>query len=244
MNDLVSPRPARLAIFSRDRHAAVRVAMPRRFPDVAGLSAIPLVVNELGEAAAYYPIAFVGAEHVQLAAIVAIAPNQNLFLEPDGTWADGVYVPALLRRRPFSIARTDKAETFAIMIDENDVTLSQEGGAALFDGDKPSALGEDFLKLTRELQPAVGVTEIFIKALQQHGLLVPRTATFTIEGRQGAVLQGMQLIDPEKLAALPEATVIEWHRNGFLAAIAYINGSQGRFQTLLHRARLRDGAGA
>jgi len=234
----------RFALFSKERHAAVRLSAPRRFPDTAGLNTIPLLVGEVSEAAAHFPIVFVGTDKIQLAAALAISSEGNLFLNPDGTWPDGVYTPALLRRRPFSIAPTDNPQRFAILLDEKDATLDGEKGAPLFDGDKTSALGEELLALTRELQPAAAATEAFIAAVQAQGLLASRTVTLTSGGRAPVVVQGVQLIDPDKLAALPESTIVEWHRNGYLAAIAYINGSQGRWQTLSRLARLRDEARA
>jgi len=238
------PSAAKVSLLTRDRHGGVRLSSPRRFPDSAELSSVPLVVAELAEAAAYFPIAFLGGDKPQLAAILTVTSNDNLFVNPEGTWLDGVYVPALLRRRPFSIAATDKPETYAVLIDETDGTLDPDKGLPLFDGDKLSAFGDELLNLTRELQPAVAITETFVAALHQQGLLTPRTVTLTTDGRSPAVLQGLQLIDSEKFLALPEATVLEWHRNGYLAAIAVINSSQGRWPALLRLSKLRAAARA
>ncbi len=235
--------PTKVALFTRDRHGGVRIAVPRRFPDSAGVGSIPLAVQEVGEAVAHFPIAFIGEEKPQLSVIVTVTNNHNLFVNPDGTWLDGAYIPALLRRRPFAIAPTDKADTFAIVVDEGDKTLDPAGGVLLFDEDKPSALCDELLKLTRELQPALVATEAFVNALNQHDLLVARTVTLAGAG-EPSVLQGLRLIDPEKLAALPEATVIEWHRNGYLGAIALINSSQGRWPALMRLAAQRAGARA
>ena len=42
-------------------------------------------------------------------------------------------------------------------------------------------------------------------------------------------------IDPEKLAALPDETVLAWHKSGWLALIHFHLASLDNFQALLNR---------
>ena len=48
-------------------------------------------------------------------------------------------------------------------------------------------------------------------------------------------LNGFLVVDVEKFVALPEATVIEWHRSGWLALIHQHLMSLGRFNDLTRR---------
>jgi len=62
-----------------------------------------------------------------------------------------------------------------------------------------------------------------------------RNATVrTPDGREFN-LNGFQVVDVEKFVALPEATVIEWHRSGWLALIHQHLMSLGRFNDLTRR---------
>ena len=65
--------------------------------------------------------------------------------------------------------------------------------------------------------------------------LIERNATVrTPDGREFN-LNGFQVVDVEKFVALPEATVIEWHRSGWLALIHQHLMSLGRFNDLTRR---------
>ena len=78
-------------------------------------------------------------------------------------------------------------------------------------------------------------TQAFSKALIDNGLLVERNATVrTPDGREFN-LNGFLVVDVEKFVALPEATVVEWHRSGWLALIHQHLMSLGRFNDLTRR---------
>lgn len=241
MSDLAgaaaSAAAPRLVPLSRERHAAWRLRMAQRFAATRALSAVPVMLTEVAEASAHYPIVFVGDPVPQLAAIVGIAAGRNLFVEADGSWAEGAYVPAAVRRRPLALARTDSASNFTVLIDEADEALSQSEGVPLFDGEQPSQPMQQLLQLARELQPAIEATVAFVKALQEADLLQARVASLSNGGGgTPALVQGLSVVVRDRLQQLPDATVLDWNRRGYLAAIYFHLASEGRWPALLRRA--------
>jgi len=78
-------------------------------------------------------------------------------------------------------------------------------------------------------------TRRFTAALIENELLIDRNIDVTLaDGRQMSV-NGFQVVDVEKFAALPDATVVAWHRSGWLALVHHHLSSLARFSALVNR---------
>src|ERR1700722_19140034 len=88
-----APRP-----LDRAKDAKMKVSRPSNFNFTAGTIAIPLLVDEFPLAAAYYPIVFADGPLPIPASVVGLKNDSNLFLDQDGRWVNGAYLPAYVRR--------------------------------------------------------------------------------------------------------------------------------------------------
>ena len=69
----------------------------------------------------------------------------------------------------------------------------------------------------------------------ENELLIDRNIDVTLaDGRQMSI-NGFQVVDVEKFAALPDATVVAWHRSGWLALVHHHLSSLARFSALVSR---------
>src|ERR1700689_2998060 len=84
-----SPRP-----LDRARDGKLRVSRPTHFRFAGGTNAIPLLVDEFPMAAAYYPIVFAAGPLPIPAAVVGLKNDSNLFIDGQGRWVPGAYLPA------------------------------------------------------------------------------------------------------------------------------------------------------
>src|SRR6202167_3688090 len=91
-----SPRP-----LDRARDGKLRVSRPTHFRFAANTNAVPLLIDEFPMAAAYYPIVFAAGNSPVPAAVVGLKNDNNLFLDREGRWLNGAYLPAYVRRYPF-----------------------------------------------------------------------------------------------------------------------------------------------
>lgn len=195
---------------------------------------VPVVVGELAAAARCYPIVFAGGDG-QLVAILGLE-QRNLFVQ-DGRWAEGAYAPAYVRRYPFGFIRTVNPDGFALAIDADSQRVVRAGGAGtpLFEGGQPSALTKQALGFCDAFQADATATRQFAEALRAEGLLIDRRADATLPDGRTMGVDGFQIVDTEKFAALPDATVLDWHRKGWLALVHFHLASLERFSVLLER---------
>mgnify|MGYP002144979420 CR=1 FL=1 len=75
----------------------------------------PLTVTEFANAALSFPIIFVGDEKTPVAAL-GLNAGENLFIDAEGAYDTGVYIPAYIRRYPFVFSRSDDGKSFTLGI--------------------------------------------------------------------------------------------------------------------------------
>lgn len=222
------PRP-----LSREAHAAWRL-----IEGDAGFAAdaafVPIVAAEFARAGQSYPVVFASPGAVPVA--VLGLEQRNLFVR-EGQWANETYVPAYVRRYPFGFVATEEPGSFILAIDAGSdrVTEDGEAGLALFEDGEPAERTRQALAFCDAYQAESEATRAFAEALKAHDLLIERRADATLPDGRTFGLQGFQIVDPAKFAALDDATVLDWHKNGWLALVHFHLASLERFQTLVAR---------
>lgn len=223
-----------------ERHAAWRLLNG----DVAFATEtafVPILAIEIAPAARDYPIVF-AADTTAPIAVLGL-DRMNLFVE-DGRWVEAAYVPAYVRRYPFAFMATRAPDGFCLAIDAASERVAREGdaGAALFEGGGPSGLTQQAMEFCTAFGRDAAATEAFSRALKAHDMLIDRRADATLPDGRKFGLQGFQIVDREKLAALDDVVVLAWHRAGYLPLIYFHLASLDRFAALLARQSARLGA--
>jgi hypothetical protein len=180
---------------------------------------IPINLVEFTQAARHYPIGFVGDAALP-AAIVGLQ-KQNLFIDDEGLWKPGVYVPAFVRRYPFIFAETNEADQFSLCIDDDPRAVSVTQGRPLFLDGKPAPLINHALDFCRSFQMAARETDAFVKAIKKSGILVERKAETRLAEGASFTLAGFKAVDPERLRKLPARTLALWNEKNWLAPIFF-----------------------
>lgn len=220
-------------LLSSREHAHWRL-LPGDAAFAAASHAVPLVLGEFAAAARCYPLVFVGEDAAPVA-VLGLEAEHNRFVVAD-RWQSGAYVPAYVRRYPFVFARTTQPDGHALAIDADAAMLRTEGdeGQPLFEADgQPSALTRQALQFCEAFTSEAAATAAFSAQLLASGVLVERQADVVrADGRTSSLL-GFRVVDPDRFAALPEATVIAWHRQGWLAPVQFHLASLARFNDLL-----------
>src|SRR5690606_24662040 len=102
--------------------------------------------------------------------------DENLFVDADGQWADGAYVPAFFRRYPFILVRPDQATDYTVCVDESYDGLSEEDGTPLFDEEgKESEHLSGAVRLLGDLMTEAERTRRFVERLTALELLMPQS---------------------------------------------------------------------
>jgi hypothetical protein len=184
----------------------------------------PLTVTEFANAALSFPIIFVGDEKTPVGAL-GLNAGENLFIDAEGGYDTGVYIPAYIRRYPFVLANDEQGQRMIVCIDRASSLLIEGGDPALFDKDgKATEYTENAIKFCDDFEMERRRTEAFVKLLSDMDLFEKKQSNFTPampDGSQGQpqLIAEFWGVSEDKLNALPADKFAEIRDNGALGQI-------------------------
>ena len=221
-----------LVPLDKERHRGLGVR--ERFAFARTLNYIYLTAAEFMLAARHYPIVFARLDTGAFVpvAVTAMAADQNLFVDDEGTWAQGVYVPAYVRRYPFFLAPGEGERPVAV-----DETALDADAPPLFDADgEPTPAWQRFEALLQDMEGARAQTERLSRTLKEAGVLEPFEAHAHPRGGTVRRLRGLFRVDERKLNALPAHVLRGMMKRGELSRVYAHLMSLDRFKELLERS--------
>lgn len=224
-----APRP-----LDRVRDVNLKLSRPTGFGFAQGTNAIPLLVDEFPAACVHYPIVFAAGPAPIPVAVVGLKNNENLFIDKKGEWLLGTYLPAYVRRYPFILMDEPQQQQFVLCIDEGSGLFDAKGEFPLFDNGEPSSFTKNALDFCSQLRTQGENTDQFVKALQEHDLLMPNDAQVDTGNGNKIQLSGFLVINTQKFDALPDSVVLDWRRRGWLGMVFAQLISSHRWQGLVN----------
>ena len=228
----------RLETLSATAHRGLKLAGQSDYRFAAAAAQVPLVAEEINEAAKHFPIVFTRAgDDIQPVALMSLSENNNVFVGSDGRW-QARYIPAWLRRYPFTFARqaddqtgasvtADSAQRLVVMIDRGAPHFSADTGQPLFvaagenDDDgvaRGPAMDQALDYLERYRRASVSVAGL-VSGLAGADVLVERSLDVFTKARHANRIGGLQIVDRERLMALSDAELGQWTRSGLLEIV-------------------------
>ncbi len=201
-------------------HAKLGLKKNFGFGFTKGVNAVPLNLIEMPQICHFYPIAFSPDNNATPVAILGLRDNENLFLKKDGSWEQGAYIPAYIRRYPFIFSELPGGDQLTLCVDVNDDTTEENTDQGFFNAEgKPSDLSNNALEFCKSYHAAAQQTLEFSKALAESGILVEREAQINVAGNRRINFSGFKIIDEQKFAALDDKTFLDWRAKGYLPFI-------------------------
>ncbi len=185
---------------------------------------VPLHVGEFGPAAVNYPIIFAGDQRAPLA-VMGVNDGDNLFINADGSFRVGAYIPSFIRRYPFVVARDDQFNRMIVCIDRKFELFTEDNpDVLLFEDGKPSAFTTRCIEFCTQFDADANVTASFIKLLTDLDLFETRQTTYAPRLTDGTAGEAMLIaeyfaVSETKLKALPTERLVELRDNGALGVI-------------------------
>lgn len=224
------------AVLSRQKHKNLRFTPQKDFSYTQKINSVPINVVEFNPASRELPIMFSkdkNDNYLPIAMLSLVNQGHHL-LNDKGGWGADIYMPAFLRRYPFilsgkgAVCVDTKAPHFA----------NKETGKPLLTetGEFTPVLKGAMTFLNRYEKQAEKTRE-YAEACKAAGLLKP--CPFKVRQGKAKILRldNLYMIDVAKLNKLPDETVLEWHKKGWLAlSYAHLN-SLASFQRLLQRQK-------
>jgi hypothetical protein len=210
---------------NKDQHAKLGLRrIDRPFAFAASSHVAPLTVAEFGLAAISYPIIFAGEKRQPLAVMGVNAAN-NIFINAEGVFEPGAYVPAYIRRYPFVLANDEARKQLVVCIDRAAPMLGELPDLAFFDAQgEPTDYTKNCIKFCNDFEGEIRRTESFVNLLGDLDLFETRAATHTPtlpDGTAGApqTVAEYFAVSETRLRSLPDARIRELLDNGALAQI-------------------------
>lgn len=182
-----------------------------------------LLGNEYMMVAKEYPIVFVKdvENKWDSVALLSLKADTNLYINEDGEWL-GSYVPAVYRRYPFILSQSAKQEDYTVCFDNHSKCFSTKKGEALFnaEGESTKTL-TNVIQFLNDFQTNLEITKKFMTKLDEMELLKNMEGTFTMKEGEKFTVNGMWVVDQEKLMNLNDKAVAELFKSGMLAWIQF-----------------------
>ena len=206
---------ASLYQFSPDRHRDVRLLPGIDITAALGLNHVKIGLNEIGTAAADYPIVFLkdaNTGQLQLAALFGLAPQTNSYVI-DGRW-QATYLPLAIVAAPFSLAGPERT----LCINELSHQVTTDTGEALFlaDGSETPALA-NIRTMLDYFDGDLAAADGFVASLLGLNLIRPILVTAQFGTGEDEFIEGLYTISPPNLRALEAAALIDLHSRDLLA---------------------------
>ena len=149
---------------------------------------------------------------------MGLTPDQNLFVDAAGKW-QASYIPAIIRRYPFTLTASNHDGKFVVCIDEGSNLVSDTDGAALFDiTGAPTQLIDNAKRYLSELHQMEQVTNQFCKFIAGHNLFTPLGLRIQ-DGGKTKEIAGCYVINEERLSKVSDELFLSMRAKQYLSAI-------------------------
>ena len=203
-----------------EKHVDIKVKQIDSFKFAKDVNMASIMVHEFSRAASIYPIVFVEDKQNDIfkpVVLFGLEEGENLFVDSDNKWKSS-YIPAIIRRYPFALAKTEEDGKFTVCIDEESEFVNKEDGQALFDGDKPAVVMERVKRYLAELQQMDLFTDEFCKFMVSKNMFTPLNMKIKVENEIKNI-SGAYIINEERLNALSDETYLELRTKKYIPVI-------------------------
>lgn len=215
-----------------ERHSDLHVSRNRNFQFAAQANAIPITCDEFSQALRFYPIVIANPAAPIPVALVGLQNGVNDHVNADGSWKEGDYIPAFLRRYPFMMLRESKEATRNILCADMSSTLltnNPDEGEALFgEGGASTDRLTTVLDFCTRYDSAAARTRMVMKEAKDLGLIQQSTVDIRRGDKKGRI-EGFSMIAEDKLRALPDDKLASLAKRGVLTIFAAHHLSMANF---------------
>ena len=211
----------RLEAIDPGKHAGLKLDRAgRNYKFAAGVSVVPLTMQEFVTAGVYYPIIFSEGPEPMPMAVLGYKPGENVFVDAEGRWAPGVYVPWYVRCYPFAILDGREPDSFFACLDAEGAGIGPLIGDPILENGEITPVISEVLRFCHGYNRAIKETRELGKLLQSSGLLTQHEATVGLGGdRKPARITGFFAVDGKKFNELSDKTFLAWRKKGLLTAV-------------------------
>ena len=232
---------AQLLPFDIAVHGTLQFAeIAPEFGFAATADIIALQVSEVAQAVRHYPIVFLpgeGAAPPSLAALVGLGDGLNRFVDSQGRWREQTYIPAYVRRYPFMPMLIAGQTDPVLAIDMTQSWIQGQAGEPFADSaGQATARLQRVMVFQQEYQRQATITQTMCAAINDAGILEPRTLTWQDPSGQTRQLDGFWCVEESKLKVISHEVLHTLHHADALGLAYAQMMSMGNLQSLIAAA--------
>ncbi|MCG5498996.1 SapC family protein [Ectothiorhodospira variabilis] len=186
------------------RHGQLRLNPEGGYAYAGQENFAPVFLQELPNLVREYFICFPNNQTDLPHVLLGFVKDKNAYVSPHGQWL-GSYVPAYLRRYPFSLARGDDqaSDTFTVALDEQADCLGGDLGEPLFtEQGAPSEALEARIQLLKGIEAQRQRTQEAVREIERQGLFKMEQLSIQRRDQPVANIGGLRMVDSDALEAL------------------------------------------
>ncbi len=196
---------------------------------------VPAIISEFPLLAVHCPILLSKDAETGVfycGAMLGFDPGENLFLGEGNRYE--AYRPLNLQRGPFYTAGSELA------VDLDSSRIDAAGAEPVFsESGEPTPYLQSIMALMRELRPGLERTKVFVESLMKLKLVVPLSINVGFDDGTKRDVTGLYTIDKDVLRGLPDATVLDLFRRGYLHLIYLLIASVNQVAVLAQKKNER-----
>lgn len=202
------------AFLNREVHKTLRFSASANYAFSSDVNSVPLTGIEFFEASRDMPVLFSQDDegHFFPLALLSLMESGHKQLQTSGSWENS-YIPAFVRRYPFAL--TDEG---TVCFDQTAENFKEEEGELLFDeqGENSETLN-NIIQFLNNYEQQYKATRSFCDACKEEELFKPFNLQILLDKDNPLRLEGLFVLDEEKLNQLSDEVVNNWFRSGWLA---------------------------
>lgn len=216
----------KLVPVNRERHLATKVMPATGFDFANNFHIASVMVHEFVRASAIYPIVFLedkDSDEFRPVVLLGLDSGENLFVDSTGKW-NASYVPAIIRRYPFALAKGTEEGQYTVCIDEESSLVSETSGEALFNEQgEATQIIENVKRYLGELQQMEAFSRQFAQFFAEHNMFTPLNMRVR-QQEQVKNITGCYVINEERINNLSNERFLELREKRYLAPMyAHLN---------------------
>ncbi|MCO6181007.1 SapC family protein [Ciceribacter sp. RN22] len=210
-----------LVALDRHRHDSTVIVPHESYGFAAETILVPVTADEAALAQADYPIVFMATTKPMPVVLTGLPGQKNRFVDANGRWKAGSYIPAYLRRYPFLLVRNPRnAESLALCFDPSAECISERPGEGnLFDKGEPSQTTQAAIRFCKDFEIVARRTEALMTELSALDLLVDGQIRLGRPEGEPVGVQGFRVVSEARLRALSDTDLGNLLRSGALGFI-------------------------
>jgi hypothetical protein len=148
------------------------------FAFCSDVNAVPLIIDELDQVIGSYPIIFIGDELLPAAAL-SVEQQRNDFVNSSGQWKTNHYVPLVVRRYPFIMAKPETNADSILSFDSgSSLIVSEAPDLPFFAENEPTKVLQGALQLNRIFDEGLNATKKAVNCMRDLDLFCTKVFTY------------------------------------------------------------------